>query len=139
MYNIYISIRKKQMGNLAPNVYNMWSDVKLWGHLNGILWLRTHDSACFSLFEQHVHSITSCSWAYGGMSLTRETDRTMKVEPYVSQQEKNYFLHSSIASINVCFLPMVSLSVKYYVNMLIHALSLMYYLGIQTQHRIGQG
>lgn len=91
MYNIYIELRKKQMGNLDPNVYSMWADVSLWGHLSGTLWLKTHDSACFSPFEQHGSPITLCPWAYGGMSLTRETNRTMKVEPYVWEQEKKLF------------------------------------------------
>lgn len=79
------------MGNLAPNVYNMWADVSVRGHLNGILWPRTHDAACLGLFGPHVSPITLCSWAYGGTSLTRETSRTMKVEPYVGKPEKNLF------------------------------------------------
>lgn len=89
------------MGNSAPNVYNMWADVSLWGHLNGILWQRTHDAACFSPFEQHVSSITLCSWAYGETSLTWATDRPMKVEPYVLYQGKIYFAHHTTANINV--------------------------------------
>ena len=70
------------MGNLATNVYKMWADVSSWGHLNGTLWPRTHDSACCSLLERRLRS-TTLRLAYGGMSLIREAGRTVKVEPHV--------------------------------------------------------
>ena len=70
------------MGNLATNVYKMWADVSSWGHLNGTLWPRTHDSACCSLLERRLRS-TTLHLAYGAMSLIREAGRTVKVEPHV--------------------------------------------------------
>lgn len=95
------------MGYLAPNVCNMWADVSLWGHLSGILWPRTHGSACFSQFEQHVSPSLFALGHMAGYHQPRTPTQPRKWNHMCCSQKKFIFLlhrkDKSLISANASF------------------------------------